>query len=221
MAKRAKKPKGKKRVSYELINPDHIVGGPVYNVMNELIEAHHSDLKDARIAMAWCTSWRPDRDGHCILGKCVKSSDLNREMAPFDFVILLFKPWWYDEKTTKEQRAALVDHELCHAAVQFDDRTGEPVYDERGRKTYRIRKHDIEEFSQVVDRHGCWTRDIEFFYAAIIKSARERFNSCGECSTEGWRTNTDGRAERCPCWLKWSTRHEVAKQAPQPQAVSA
>jgi hypothetical protein len=209
-----RKPKGNKRVSYQLIDDESTAGQPIYKLMKELIASHHSELKDARIALAWCTSWKPDRDGRVTLGKCTKATDLHRELAPFDFIILLKKSFWEDESTQQVQRVALLDHELCHAAVSFDDRTGEPVYDERGRKVYRTRKHDIEEFEEIGERYGCWKRDIERFYAAVNRSAREKFQSCGECSSEGWRS-IEGKAVRCPCWVRWSNRHLEA------QAVSA
>lgn len=207
--RRQKKPKGHKRVSYQLINRDDVVGRPVYNLLTELVDAYHTHLQDARIALAWCTSWKPDRDGRCILGKCVKASDLNRELAPFDFVILLKREFWYHESTKPEDRKALLDHELCHAGVTYDERTGEPVYDERGRKVYRIIKHDVEEFSVIGLRYGCWKKDIEHFYAALNRSAREAFKSCGECSTDGWKQTPAG-AVRCECYIRWSQRHAEA-----------
>ena len=39
-----------------------------------------------------------------------------------------------------------------HAAIAHDE-TGEPKLDERGRTVYRVRRHDIEEFTDVVARN--------------------------------------------------------------------
>lgn len=58
-----KKVKGPKRVSYELIDPKSVIGQPIYKLMRELVREYHEDIATARIALAWCTSWRPDRDG--------------------------------------------------------------------------------------------------------------------------------------------------------------
>jgi hypothetical protein len=60
---RRKKVKGPRRVSYELLDPKSVIGQPIYKLLRELVKADHSDIADARIALAWCTSWRPDRDG--------------------------------------------------------------------------------------------------------------------------------------------------------------
>jgi hypothetical protein len=52
---------------------------------------------------------------------------------------------------TDEQRLALVDHELCHTAI--DTETGEPS----------VIDHDIEEFGIIVSRHGLWRDSVKHF----------------------------------------------------------
>jgi hypothetical protein len=167
----AKRKSGKpKALTYELIDRESDTGRPLYALLESLIDAHHEDLHDARIALAWCTSWKPDVDGRVTLGKCVKASDLHRELAPYDFVILLGRDFFEDPLVTSQQARALIYHELMHAAVKYDAR-GEPDVDARGRTKYRIRKHDLEEFSAIAARYGCWKKDIEDFYGAV-NSAR-------------------------------------------------
>lgn len=161
------KAKKAKTVSYELIAPESEAGERMYPLMEEIINEHHEDIRDARIALAWCTSWNTDKDGRLTLGKCKKASDLDRELAPFDFVIMLLRSFWEDGDVTDAQRKALLDHELCHAAVAHDPETGEPLYDERDRQVFRIRKHDIEEFGCIVQRHGLYKRDLERFAQSI------------------------------------------------------
>lgn len=210
---RRRKAKGPKRVSYELLDPKSNVGEPIYARLRGLVKAHHAELIDARIAVAWCTSWRPDRDGRCILGKCVKASDLHRELAPFDFVILLKKSFWQDLAVSDLQREALLAHELMHATVTVDDRTGDPVTDERGRKVYRIRKHDLEEFSAIVERYGTWKKDIESFAAALNRSARGPWRPCASCQESpnpGYVDAGGGRLKRCDCWTSWRERSAEA-----------
>jgi hypothetical protein len=156
-------------VSFELIHRDSLIGTPMYALLDELVRLHHHDLEEARIALAWCTSWKPDVDGRVTLGKCRKASDLDRELAAFDFVILLSERFYQDSFTTALQRRALVDHELTHAALQHDTR-GEPVIDARGRRVYRLRRHDLEEFADIAARYGCYKRDLEAFAASLDKS---------------------------------------------------
>lgn len=157
-----------KKVSYELVERESPAGKRMYPLLARLIETHHGHLTQARIVLAWCTSWNPDADGRVVLGKCKRASDLDRELAPYDFVILIAR-WFYESgDVLDEQREALLDHELCHAQVVMDK--SEPKIDERGRVVYRTRKHDIEEFAEIVYRHGTYKRDLEQFADALRRS---------------------------------------------------
>lgn len=164
-----RKPKAPKAITYQLIGRSDELRAQMYELLDRLVADHHEELhrENARIVLAWCTSWKPDVDGRVTIGKCKKASDLDRELAPFDFVILLSKHFWLGASET--QRAALIDHELMHAAVKYDD-SGEPVMDARGRTVFRTRKHDLEEFADVVARHGCYKRDLEQFARALDRA---------------------------------------------------
>jgi predicted CopG family antitoxin len=166
MAKRKKS--SAKRVAYQLLKRNAPENDSAYELLRELVTKHHEDLNHQRIALAWNLAWKPDVDGRVTLGKCKRLTDLDREFAAFDFVIILRREWWQHRDVTDAQRRALLDHELCHATVRLDSRTGEPIEDERGRKVYRTRKHDIEEFSEVVRRHGTYKRDLEVFAADLL-----------------------------------------------------
>jgi hypothetical protein len=152
-------------------------------------------------------------DGRLTLGKCKKASDLDRELSQWDFVILLRKAFWTHEGVTFAQRRALLDHELCHAAVALDGH-GQPVRDERDRIVYRTRKHDLEEFTAIVERHGCWMRDLELFAAALRRSVLAGFKPCDTCRSggpgPGWTLTPDNRVARCACWLAWAAQYEEA-----------
>ena len=160
--------KGPKKIAYTVIAKDSDAGIEMYPILDELVADFHDDLYRARIVCAWCTSWKPDPEGHVTIGKCKRASDLDRELANYDFVILLSQFFW--TTANAKQRRALLDHELCHAAVKYDDASGDPAQDARGRTIYRTRKHDIEEFQEIVARHGCYKRDLEAFAKALIKS---------------------------------------------------
>src|SRR4051812_39232899 len=94
--KRPKKIGAPKSLSYVLIPAKSEIGAPMYDRLYQLIADHHEDLDrtNVRIALAWCTSWKPDADGRLTLGKCKKATDLDRELAPYDFVILLNRDFW-------------------------------------------------------------------------------------------------------------------------------
>jgi hypothetical protein len=160
----------RKKINFEMI-PSGKASEP-HKVLQGAME-FHTDLRKARIGLAWRKALKPDVDGHLILGKCVKISDLQHEMVDLDFVILLNKEVWQDPGFTEEKKLALVDHELCHAG-RVEDEYGAQKEDERGRLIWRIRKHDIEEFQDVVKRHGCYKRDLERFAETLVKSKQEK-----------------------------------------------
>ncbi|MDZ4342096.1 MAG: putative metallopeptidase [Candidatus Binatia bacterium] len=156
-----------KKVNFQLIMENK--APQMYALLRELVSEVHTELRQAAIALAWRTETKADTDGKLILGRCVKIGDLQRELADWNFVIVLNKEMWQVFKP--EQQRALLDHELSHADVRHDSH-GEPMRDERDRVIYRIRKHDIEEFQGVVQRNGCYKRDLEKFAAAIMAKNR-------------------------------------------------
>jgi Putative phage metallopeptidase len=161
-----------KPVSVRFIKPDSEIGQRMYALLRELVLRYHDEIADAKIALAWQTTWQPDVDGRVTLGQCKKVGDLEREVADlhaFDFVILLQQEFWQDPRVTETQRRALLDHELTHAAVKLDE-AGDAVIDECGRVAYRVRKHDLEEFSDIAARYGCWKRDLEVFASALDRA---------------------------------------------------
>jgi hypothetical protein len=231
--RRTKKTPKPKRLAYELIRDEPGgIGRLAYVMLRELVRDFRRDLVDARIALAWCTAWKPDADGRVTIGKCKKASDLDRELMEFDFIILLSKSFWLDLEVTDEQRRALLDHELMHAAVKVGE-NGEPEEDAKGRIVYRVRKHDIEEFADTVKRHGIYRGDLDTFAAALRQAAMRGYIPCDACKQEGtpgWRqvlepiAGEPGRSKsamrRCRCFTNYMQRVDPdAPPAPQPTQV--
>jgi hypothetical protein len=164
------KPKKRKKVTVQLLQRLH--AGKVtepYEIMERLLRTEHGHLKDAKIGIAWRMGWRADTDGHMRLGQCRKRGDLDRELDGYDFILMLNKEAW--PGLNEKQKAALVDHELCHAQLSYDA-DGHPKRNDRDRLVCRIKKHDTEEFRAVVDRHGLWTADLEQIARAAINDAK-------------------------------------------------
>jgi hypothetical protein len=151
--------KGKK-INFQIITKPNAA----WSVLDKALD-WHDDLHDARIGLAWRKALKPDVDGHIVLGRCVKVSDLHKEFFNFDFIIVLNREYW--DEFEDDKRLALMDHELSHAAATMDDLTGEQKEDERGHPVWRSRKHDLEEFRDVVKRHGLYKDDLIKFAEAI------------------------------------------------------
>jgi Putative phage metallopeptidase len=175
---RSKTPKGPKAkaVNYRIIPPldanDH--EPEPYKLLNEVRDKYHEDTRQARVALAWRLREKPDKDGRIVLGRCIKVSDLNKEFASWDFIITLNKIVWDDPEFDKKKKLALLDHEMCHAAPSLDEESGEHKRDELDRLVYRTKKHSIEEFTEIVERHGCYKSDLERFAETLLKKMQPK-----------------------------------------------
>jgi hypothetical protein len=165
MTRRRRARKAPPKVAYTLLtrktNPDD------YDRLDRIVDAHHADLRDARIAIAFCNSWRDDSGK---IGQMRRASALDRELMDFDLVVLVKQDYWTNPLTTDVQKDALLDHELCHATTK-DDANGDPLRDERDRIVYKLVRHDVEEFACIVDRYGFWKRDLERFAQSVKRKA--------------------------------------------------
>jgi len=115
--------------------------------------------------------WRPEAaisDDKVVAGMCIRVDDRNRVIHDQDFIIEIAKDVW-DESPTDEFKRALVDHELGHAGLRMEE-NGDVIYDEKTTrpKTY-IKKHDIEEFEDVLERHGPYHKNLRSFLDAFGK----------------------------------------------------
>jgi len=116
-----------------------------------LIQKLHPELREDRMAYLWRE--KLTKAGRIDLGKPKKAGALLRLLAGVDFVVTLNWSAW--QELTPRQRLALLDHELEHCTT--DQQSGAP----------RVRHHDLEEFTSVVERWGAWTPDLAEFKAAL------------------------------------------------------
>lgn len=158
-------------------------------IANRLIAKHHTHLLEfgnVRIEYVF-RSEATKTNGRTVLGKARKLTGLNAfltlgddapegrpdedtpEVEPF-FVMEIAADSW--AVLTPTQRIALVDHELAHFKVGFDD-------DMKVRFT--IAPHDVEAFVSEVERHGMWKPEIEDFVKAAVVFQPSLF----EKATEG------------------------------------
>jgi hypothetical protein len=156
-----------KSVRVELVDK----ASSAYKVLRRVRTKYHQHLRKARIALAWLLKVKVDRDGHILLGRCMRASDLQRELAEYDFIILLNKDVWRNSEFGKKEKYALMDHELCHAEVVYNKK-GKLKKDIKGRYCYRTKKHDVEEFRSVIEHHGIWKHDLELFAEALLKKRK-------------------------------------------------
>lgn len=143
----------------------------VEDIAIDLIQKYHGHLTDFDVHLEYVfVSKAPKRNGKEIWGQCRKVTGFNAHIAeqnggePF-YVILISEPVW--DILPQDKRTALVDHELCHAWAEANQKEDD---DEIDPVKLSLRPHDLEEFSAIVRRHGIWREDIDAFVEAALKS---------------------------------------------------
>ncbi|MDQ7790047.1 MAG: putative metallopeptidase, partial [Clostridia bacterium] len=115
----------------------------VEKIAHDLLEEHHGHLAEARVCYLFRLGpWASK--GDVVLGKAYKVSDRDKYLHGYDFLIVINKDYW--PALTEDQRVALVDHELCHCSRGEDTSDGFPKWE--------IRNRTVEEFVEVIRRHG-------------------------------------------------------------------
>jgi predicted SprT family Zn-dependent metalloprotease len=140
----------------------------VREIAEELIDKYHPHLKDAKDVIGYYF-----REGSSDwAGKAKKCTAFERYVTGKMLFVFINAEAWNAMK--HEQRVALVDHELCHFSRKsfkdIDPETKEwiTIYEDKNESdSWSIREHDVEEFSDVIKRHGLWDTGIEKFAAAV------------------------------------------------------
>jgi len=150
-------------------------GAEEKELLREIVGAHHTHLAEARIVILFRKP-AASRDGVTEFGKASLVPAKYRVLTNADFLVVLgFEPW---EQFIPQTRRAALDHELSHCTVEWapetdetgrvvEDASGEPVLtnlparDSQGHIIWKIRHHDIEEFTGVIERNGLWREGLK------------------------------------------------------------
>ena len=134
----------------------------VVKIAEHMINLYHEHLMDARIGLLFRDE-APVTDGRITLGMAKKIGEDMKPYVPYEFVIWVAGDYW--PRLTEKQKQALIDHELCHCSMM-------------GGKV-SMRKHDVEEFACILERHGVWypkflspERYAQAFQAALWKTGK-------------------------------------------------
>ena len=123
----------------------------VVELANKIVNAHHPLLRPVNIRYL-LTEDKMTSKGRDVWAKIKKASPMETYLGHgAEFILIVCEQSW--EMLDKAQRKALIDHELCHIESTESETTGDV--------THRIRGHDIEEFYEILARHGAWTEGHE------------------------------------------------------------
>lgn len=139
-------------------------------IMNEHIT--YKDVLEAKVRIDFIfayaeTSDGGDAKGHALtkhgiraLGITRKIGIKDRVMGRGDCEVAIDGDWW--DEATPLRRKALLDHELHHIELRYDD-DGVVLRDDLKRPKLKLRKHDVEVgwFAAVAARNGSASLEIE------------------------------------------------------------
>ena len=92
-------------------------------------------------------------------GKCSKATGKWKHLTGMDYVVEVWDGFW--KTATQIQKQALLYHELSHIDYKEDKDTGEI--------TWKIKRHDVEEFFDVVKNYGIWDSKLKTLFAMEIE----------------------------------------------------
>lgn len=138
----------------------------------QLVAKHHTHLVNERIEYVF-RSEAAKSGGRVVWGKARKVSGLNAwlanperdqleedEEADAFFVIELAHDVWTG--LSGKQKVTLVVHELSHCTIRFNN---------NGDASLTVAAHDLEEFEDVVRRHGFYRSDLKHFAKVTVEVA--------------------------------------------------
>lgn len=140
-----------------------------YSFIDWLVANHLPDLVDVRFGVSWHNNMKPDSDGRTELGMSRLVGDPARQQCSLDVNIILNQEWWHHNATTDEMRKAMLHHQLMHVGVRKDD-NGDVKTDELNRPRLYNRKHNVEEFREVISAHGMYVDELAQTYRIMRES---------------------------------------------------
>ncbi len=146
----------------------------VETIAKDLIAKHHPHLASAAISYVF-THKKMTHQGRQAAGKMSRPPKLQVYHHDFDFILIVDWQWWADNGRSKQQKLALIDHELCHGTAKEDAKTGDVKFGIRG--------HDVEEFAEIIERHQLWTEELRKFHGFAMTNVK-KFIETGSGNTD-------------------------------------
>jgi hypothetical protein len=134
------------------------VGGPLFEVAGA--------VRNEDIRILWLRNDKPfdpdkEEETHETVGKCIKAPGVWHDVTGYDIAIWLRGYFW--DRWPEELREAFTLHELLHIEIRTP---------KSGAIKAAIRKHDVEDFVEVVKRYGPVVGDsARYIRAATLKPA--------------------------------------------------
>lgn len=103
-------------------------------------------------------------------GRCSRANNLLKVYGNCDYVIQMSGNLW--DKLDEKTQEILMWHELLHVYAVMNEKTGEMVY--------KIRDHDVQDFSIIIGAHGIdWFGNLKTLFASVYDIEPEKLKGFG------------------------------------------
>lgn len=133
MAVNVKKPKPVVKREFE-------ISAELKDIAEKVISAENMELSPATVEYLLVYP----NISKVVAGRCVRSGKELRFFSGYDYLIEISGQLW--DALDDSVRYVLLHHELMHIMPVMNDKTGEWKFE--------LRKHDIEDFSNIIKKHG-------------------------------------------------------------------
>ena len=113
----------------------------------QVIPKWHKELKPYKVAYVEVPTM--NKNGDPVLARIKIASAMEKHLSGKDIIMKVNGEAW--PTLSDKQRLALIDHEFCHVTV-----------DEESGNLTNV-NHDLEEFADIVRRHGLWEKGVRIF----------------------------------------------------------
>jgi hypothetical protein len=148
----------------------YLLSGELTELGTQVLKEFHPGLEPLSIMYLF----RPEAvvtDGKVVAGCVVRIDDRNWSMHQIDAFVEIAKDVW--DEASPDFRRALMDHELSHIEIKRTG-DGEVVRDRKSNRIlYSLKRHDIEEFTGVLKRHGDYHEALRQFLEAFAQRKTE------------------------------------------------
>jgi len=144
-----------------------IAGEPIHGMAYEVMKKYHPELHEAEVKMTIFMVTAVDKFGASMkhadaitvrgipaLAMVKKATTKEMKLGSGDFIMEI-DSWKWNNELDEAERVSLLDHEINHIMLKYDNKSGLPLATLMGRPELLMRKHDVEVgvFLRVIARH--------------------------------------------------------------------
>ena len=155
-----------------------IASDQIHEMAYKVMEQYHPELHEAEVKVSIFMVTAVDKFGSSMkhadaimvrgipaLAVVKKATTREMKLGSGDFIIEI-DSWKWNDELDEQERISLLDHEITHINLKYDNKSGLPLATLDGRPELVIKKHDVQVgvFLEVIARHKKKSVDYQNVY---------------------------------------------------------